>query len=388
MCVNVTRNQTAAALLLRNVTTLAQNRVAQLIGRNQLLACSARVNIELAMHTLEPNGTRSFAGDLSKRLLDCFQFTPEQLAGRGEQPYISDLVSDKVARGEFFYGIEITAQSGGKLTCVDFNRFQPILPTLISIVWLCHYWDVTPMERVDSLQMIRHLEQYIPAMPHFSIYMMTKERIDEFLALNFKNLLAVRGNRWDDNQFYTYGYQLVEHARRARKSNLTIAIPGYPLCHVGSDRRSSDMLKNLEHLKQKIDNGADLIITQMCYSAELLVEYLRCVRNAGIVTPIMVGVVVPESLKSYKTIQAITSIELPAEKRAELRKVESDNAKVREYFVQLALGLIQKVLDAKLDVYGVQFYTMNRFGGVHEVLNRLQQMGILKETPQEACGDS
>lgn len=217
MCVNGTRNQTAAALLLRHVRTIAQHRVSQLIGRNQLLARSARVNIELAMHALEPNGTRRFGGDLSKRLLDCFQFTPEQLAGRGEQPYISDLVSDKVARGEFFYGIEISAQSGGRLTCVDFNRFQPILPALISIVWLCHYWDVTPMERVDSLQMIRHLEPYIPAMPNFSIYMMTKERIDEFLALNFKNLLAVRGNRSDDSQFYTYGYQLVEHARRARK---------------------------------------------------------------------------------------------------------------------------------------------------------------------------
>lgn len=213
----MSRSRNAALLppLLRNVTPFAvQNRVYRHNKRNQLTERTDRVS----MHSLEANAMRSFAGDASQGLIEpCFRYTPEQVANAGEQPYVSDVVLSKVERREFFYGIEITAQSNGKLTCVDFNSFLPILPSFISIVWLPHYWNVTPLERVETLQMIRHLEPYIPAMPHFSVYKQTKKRINEFLSLNFKNLLAVRGDKRDDNQFYLYGYQLIEHARRVRK---------------------------------------------------------------------------------------------------------------------------------------------------------------------------
>lgn len=126
----------------------------------------------------------------------------------------------------------------------------------------------------------------------------------------------------------------------------------------------------------------------MCYSAELIIKYVQAARDAGIVTPIMVGVVVPESLKAYKLMEKITKIKLPRKKLAELKKIEKDDAKVRKFFVHSALSTILKVLDAKLDVYGFQFYTMNRFGAVHDVLRKLRKRGILKETPPDACEDA
>ncbi|XP_017864389.1 PREDICTED: methylenetetrahydrofolate reductase [Drosophila arizonae] len=384
----MSRNRNAALLppLLRNVTPFAvQNRVYRLNKRNQLTKRTERVS----MHSLDANAMHSFAGDASQGLIEpCFRYTPEQVANSGEQPYVSDVVLSKVERREFFYGIEITAQSNGKLTCVDFNSFLPILPSFISIVWLPHYWNVTPLERVETLQMIRHLEPYIPAMPHFSVYKQTKKRINEFLSLNFKNLLAVRGDKRDDNQFYLYGYQLIEHARRVRKEHISIAVPGYPQGHVSLDKGKIDMDQNIAFLKMKVDKGADFIITQMCYSAELIIKYVQAARDAGIVTPIMVGVVVPESLEAYKLMEKITKIKLPAEKLAKLEKIEKDDVKVRKFFVHLALSTILKVLDAKLDVYGIQFYTMNRFGAVHDVLRKLRKRGILKETPPDACEDA
>ncbi|TDG44410.1 hypothetical protein AWZ03_009159 [Drosophila navojoa] len=384
----MSRSRTAALLpqLLRKVTPLTvQNRVYRLNKRNQLTERTERVSTEqLNMHTLEANATRNFAGNASQVPIEpCFRYTPEQVACAGEQPYVSDVVLSKEERREFFYGIEITAQNNGKLTCVDFNSFLPILPSFISIVWLPHYWNVSPLERVETLQMIRNLEPYIPAMPHFSVYKQTEERINEFFSLNFKNLLAVRGDMRDDNQFYLFGHQLVEHARRVRKEYISIAVPGYP-----EGNKKLDLDQDIAFLKNKVDKGADFVITQMCYSAELIIKYVKAARDVGIVTPIMVGVVVPESLKAYRIMEKITKITLPEKKLAELEKVQKDDAKVREFFVQLALCTILQVLDAKLDVYGIQFYTMNRFGAVHDVLRELRKLGILKKTPPDACEDA
>lgn len=103
----------------------------------------------------------------------------------------------------------------------------------------------------------------------------------------------------------------------------------------------------------------------------------------------MVGVVVPDSFKSYALIEMISKISLPAEARAEVEKNQNDDAKVKSYFVQLALRTIQQVLDANLGVHGIQFYTLNSFGSVQDVLCELRKLGILKETPpKDACGDA
>ncbi|EDW70912.1 5,10-methylenetetrahydrofolate reductase [Drosophila virilis] len=390
MCVNVTRCRATAAIW--NVAALAQKRCYQFQLSERTQSVRSAIDVDLAMHSVDTVGAQHFGTNLSDVppvapiIEPCFQFTPEQKASAGQQPYISDLVTSKTARGEFFYGIEITGQSKGKPTCVDFNGFLPVLPTFISIVWLPQYWNVMPIERVETLQLIRNLETHIPAMPHLSLFRQTKERIDEFLALNFRNMLAVRGDKTHEDQVYRYSHQLVEHARRVRGVNISIAVAGHPQGYAGGPQ---GLAESIEMLKKKIDNGADFIITQLCYSPETIVEFLRGARNAGIQTPIMVGVVVPDSFKSYALIEMISKISLPAEARAEVEKYQNDDAKVKSYFVQLALRTIQQVLDANLGVHGIQFYTLNRFGSVQDVLCELRKLGILKETPpKDACGDA
>jgi len=175
------------------------------------------------MHTLDLGNTTGLrpVSSLPEGIQSCFSFTSSQQELSLTDPNIADLVARKTANKEFFYGIEILAHNEGKVTCVDFNLFLPILPSLISIVWSKQFSESirsTNMNQITSMQMIPHLNTRISAMPHLSLYRLTQKDLDAFLALNLTNVLVIRGDFLHEEQEYRYAYQVVEYLRRARGS--------------------------------------------------------------------------------------------------------------------------------------------------------------------------
>lgn len=62
--------------------------------------------------------------------------------------------------------------------------------------------------------------------------------------------------------------------------------PGYPTGHPESTSYGDD----LRHLKEKVDAGADFIITQLFFKPETFFQFLRDCREIGITCPIIPGV--------------------------------------------------------------------------------------------------
>lgn len=62
--------------------------------------------------------------------------------------------------------------------------------------------------------------------------------------------------------------------------------PGYPTGHPESTSYGDD----LRHLKEKVDAGADFIITQLFFKPETFFQFLRDSREIGITCPIIPGV--------------------------------------------------------------------------------------------------
>ncbi|KAH8418730.1 hypothetical protein KR222_006012, partial [Zaprionus bogoriensis] len=311
----------------------------------------------------------------------CFNFTPSQMELQLKDPSIARLVANRTAEKEFFYGIEVTAHTNFRTTCMDFNWFLPFLPTFISVVWITSYSEAlqnSTMDEVASIKFIASLKSHIPAMPHLSLYHLSKQQIDEFFALNLNNVLIIRGDKMHAGQAYNYTYQAIEHARRLRGGELTIAVGGYPEGYTSLDDGSQDMAEVTRFLKHKIDVGGDFVCTQVCYSLESILTFLRNARKAGIEAPIMLGVMVPCSFKNYKKTVAFSKIALPPELLCELDKVKHSVDKTEQFFIDLTVDIIEKVVKADLGVYGVQFYTLNRFGSVIKVLCELRRRGILK----------
>lgn len=64
------------------------------------------------------------------------------------------------------------------------------------------------------------------------------------------------------------------------------ACAGYPHGHPDSSSYEED----LQHLKEKVEAGADFIITQLFFKAETFVQFHRDCREIGISVPIIAGI--------------------------------------------------------------------------------------------------
>ena len=111
-----------------------------------------------------------------------------------------------------------------------------------------------------------------------------------------RNILALRGDPPKGKRSWSKGdvsggdcdrsIDLVKLIRELHGDYFCIACAGHPEGHPGSYSREDE----LKHLKEKIDAGADFIITQFFYDADLFLEYVRTCRSVGIDCPILPGI--------------------------------------------------------------------------------------------------
>ncbi|KAH8259688.1 hypothetical protein KR026_008938 [Drosophila bipectinata] len=313
-------------------------------------------------------------------------FTEEQTASGQDQEEqrIGPLVANKTAQRQFFYGIEILATSAsGKPIALDFNNFLPVLPSFVSVVWLGRrYWNVEPVKQVESLQLAEILAPRIPVLPHISAYRLTKKRLDDFLNLNFKSCLAVRGDLVHPGQDFPITQPIVELSHYKKGKNFSICVAGYPEGYTSLGGGPQDGRKNIQHLKEKVEAGADCIFTQLCYQPEPIVRFIKACRQAGIQVPIVVGLMVHESIRTYDAIQDMSGVHMPEDLREELEELRMnrggspDSDAISKFFIKLTVNIVRHILEADIGIWGFQFYTMNSFPPVYAALREFQKMGF------------
>jgi methylenetetrahydrofolate reductase (NADPH) len=67
---------------------------------------------------------------------------------------------------------------------------------------------------------------------------------------------------------------------------LACRLPGYPTGHPDCPSYEED----LQHLKEKVEAGADFIITQLFFEADVFLKFVRDCRAIGITCPIIPGI--------------------------------------------------------------------------------------------------
>lgn len=129
---------------------------------------------------------------------------------------------------------------------------------------------------------------------HFTCIGNTKEDIREklqtYLDHGINHMLALRGDLpfgWTGtNGDLHYATELVKFVRKEFGDKFTIAVAGSPEGHIQCRSLEAD----IAFLKQKQDNGADFIISQLCWDMDAFRYWLEAIRNAGIWLPVDVGI--------------------------------------------------------------------------------------------------
>ncbi|RUS32114.1 hypothetical protein BC938DRAFT_476248 [Jimgerdemannia flammicorona] len=131
------------------------------------------------------------------------------------------------------------------------------------------------------------------------------------------------------------------------------ALTGHPEGHV--DNRNLD--EDIQFLKQKVDAGADLIVTQLFYDIDIFLEYVRKCRAAGITVPILPGIFPIQSYNGLKRVISFDNNVIPQKIWDDLEPIKDDDAAVKEYGIKLAIEHIQIMMDNGIN--GFHFYTFN-----------------------------
>lgn len=129
---------------------------------------------------------------------------------------------------------------------------------------------------------------------HFTCIGNTKEGIKEQLQTYLDNgidhMLALRGDLpygWTGTGGdLHYATELVKFVRDEFGDKFCIAVAGSPEGHIACRSLEAD----ISFLKQKQDEGADFIMTQLCWDMDQFRRWMDAIRKAGITMPVDVGI--------------------------------------------------------------------------------------------------
>lgn len=117
-----------------------------------------------------------------------------------------------------------------------------------------------------------------------------KEKLQTYLDHGIDHMLALRGDLpfgWTGtNGDLHYATELVKFVRKEFGDKFTIAVAGSPEGHIQCRSLEAD----IAFLKQKQDNGADFIISQLCWDMDAFRRWLDAIRAAGVWLPVDVGI--------------------------------------------------------------------------------------------------
>lgn len=103
------------------------------------------------------------------------------------------------------------------------------------------------------------------------------------------------------------GSYLDEDIQNTISTNFCIGVAGYPEKH----SEAANLKTDLKYLKQKIELGANYIVTQMFFDNEKYFQFKKSCLEAGITIPIVPGLKVIKNTTQLKTIPKTFSVDLP-----------------------------------------------------------------------------
>eukprot|EP00741_Cyanophora_paradoxa_P022032 tig00021433_g21268.t1 len=222
----------------------------------------------------------------------------------------------------------------------------------------------------------------VQTMMHLTCTNMEVEKIEKALKATKEggvhNILALRGDppvgqeRWTavDGGF-SYAVDLVRYIRKEYGDFFGIGVAGYPESHTECASYEED----LKHLKEKVDAGADFIITQLFYDVDVFVKYVKDCRALGITVPILPGIMPIHNYAGFKRMTGFCKTRVPQHVLDELEAIKDNDEAVKEYGVKLGIEMCRKLLDSGAP--GLHFYTLNLEKSVTKILEGL---GLISTT--------
>src|SRR5437764_13338355 len=234
-------------------------------------------------------------------------------------------------------------------------ELHAIKPSYVSVTYGAG--GSTREKTVELVERIQR-EQKIRSMAHLTCVGHTADEIgqilDDLWKSGIRNVLALRGDPpAGQSQFvateggFANADALVKYA--AERHDFCIGVAGYPEGHPQCLNKTRD----LEHLKRKVDNGANFIVTQLFFDNGDFYRFRDDARAIGIKVPIIAGIMPITNVGQIKRFVSMCGAKVPHRLLTKLESVESDGDAVHQVGVNYAAMQCQDLLFN--DVEGLHF---------------------------------
>jgi len=231
----------------------------------------------------------------------------------------------------------------------------------------------TREKTVDLVDRI-HRECGLEVMCHLTVVGQSKDDARAVLKRlkkkGIQNLLALGGDPpqgmadWEPHpDGFHHAVELVREAKAF--GGFSIAVAGFPEVHPRAESRASD----LRFLKEKVDAGAVVVITQLFFDNEDFYRFAEDLRTLGVTVPLVPGILPILSAPQVRRFTTLCCSRIPPRLESQLVKVENNDAAAVELGIEYATRQCQDLI--KHGVPGIHFYSLNKSHSLQVICKNL-----------------
>ena len=256
------------------------------------------------------------------------------------------------------------------------RELEPYLPHFVSVTYGA---GGSTRDLTHDLVLRIKTETALDPIPHLTCVCHKRAEIEDILQRYARegvgNILALGGDppripgyRKEDDDFQRAA-DLVRFIRKFNESGahpdrrgFGIGVAGFPEGHPSTPNR----LVEMDYLKQKVDAGADYIVTQLFFDNHDFYDFRDRCALAGINVPIVAGVMPVTSLSGLKRMAELAGgARFPAKLLRALNRCGTDSESVTRVGIHYAAHQCLDLLEN--DVRGIHFYTLNRSDATRQI---------------------
>lgn len=181
--------------------------------------------------------------------------------------------------------------------------------------------------------------------------LLKEENLHYVLALRGDRPKAMTDGQYNGREFY-YASDMIRHLKA--DTDLTIAGACYPEKHF----ESANMDEDLTHLKEKVDAGAEFLITQMFFDNEVFYRFMEKAAASGINVPVCAGIMPITTAGQLGTTVTLSGSSIPKELSDLIATYGEHPEEMRKAGIDYAIRQINDLKTQGAD--GIHIYTMNR----------------------------
>ncbi len=263
-------------------------------------------------------------------------------------------------------------KSGGNLESIyeTVDALASLMPDFISVTYGA---GGSNRENTVEIASVIQNKYNIPTLAHLTCVGSSKDQMDSILKeldeKGVKNILALRGDLGETSVLgdFKYASDLISYIKSNYDFNIVSAC--YPEKHL----EAYSVIEDLKYLKSKVDNGTDMLVSQLFFDNQVFYNFAQKARLIGIDTPIVAGIMPITSSRQIERMVSLCGATVPEPVQRFIKAYGHNGMAIKEAGIAYATQQIIDLLASGVD--GIHLYTMNQADTAKRIAENLR--GIL-----------